>query len=158
RTLVSVITRLVADDPAHLLVQVSRRLPTSLRRQIARIEPSEKLGRTTRALIYTLADRRAEATRVLQTAPSSHVANALRIAHSMPLPVGATTTQVARQMWDNGDLTGALGTSVPTSVLRQHLQSQSRILEKQSRLRPPKTPSNQVPDGYAYQTDSSVLR
>src|SRR5699024_1194133 len=44
------------------------------------------------------------------------------------------------------------------SVLRQHLQSQSRILEKQSRLRPPKTPSNQVPDGYAYQTDSSVLR
>lgn len=149
RSMLSVAARLIADDPTHLLVQSSRRLPVSLRHQIARIEPSEKLPQTLRALIYTLADRRREATRVLISAPSSNLANGLRITHGMPLPEGATRTQLARQLWDHGDLSGALAASVPGSVLHEHLDSQTHILEERSRLLPPRVDLISEPSGDA---------
>src|SRR5699024_10066777 len=52
-SMVSVVSRLLADDPTHLFVQGARRLPARLRLALAKIQPPAVLPATGRALLLT---------------------------------------------------------------------------------------------------------
>lgn len=51
RAAINVAIRLMVDDPVHLFVQATRRLPANLRRRLGRINPPRWVGPTGRALL-----------------------------------------------------------------------------------------------------------
>lgn len=136
--LVSVVWGLLRDDPTHLAIQGARSLPARVRTVLGKVTPPDVLPATVRAFLFTMADRRNEAELALEQAGTSVVANELRVAHGVKLADTATPTQRARQLWEVGDLDGALNTAPKHSALRRTLQSYERTLREGSALAVPR--------------------
>ena len=133
--------RLLAEDPMHALVQVSRRLPAGLRRHL---EPKPGPASLTRAFRAWLSDHPADAARMLaalSTGPQrphsqlSDSSPAGRLRELLAVALGELDAEAsspagrARALWQLGALTEAIEELADSnSVLAQRIESERRML------------------------------
>ncbi len=134
---VSVVARMVVDDPLLFTVQTLRKAPRGVRYKVSRLIPRRDKRPGVRALRPFLLDHRAEASELLsQTTPTgkpdetrrqSRLADELRIQLGHPIVDATDTRTVARLAWESGDV-DLLATLPISGRQKQRYEGELRIL------------------------------
>lgn len=133
-TLADAVTSLILEDPIHFLIQLARRAPSTLKSIGQNIHVPQWLPATGQAIWASSLDQSDRAISALDNAPNSRIANALRVQYKIKLPRNSAPDQLARELWEQGDLPGAIAAAPLKSHLGAVLRSQELILQSGSRI------------------------
>lgn len=125
--LVSSVSRMLRDDPAHFGVQIVRRLPSRARDLVGRLPVPGSPDSSLRILRLLALDRTDECRALLEASPrSTPLLDAVRVQVGARLGDHAAPSARARALWARGDVDQAIRTS--PSPLRERFDAQLRVL------------------------------
>ncbi len=150
--LVSSVANMLTEDPVLFAVQAARRAPHGARDVLTRLPLPGRAGSPTRVFWLFMLDRRTQVAEELDGAPAPtsragrRLTDTIRLRLGMSVdPASATPAALARQIWEQGDVTRAVEIAAPDPALHARLASERAVLTPGRTLLLPRTPATGNP-------------
>lgn len=121
----STVLRMSVEDPAHFLVQMVRRLPTSMKKDLFRSPLPNTVPPVVQATWQFAGDNVEGARQALDRCAGGHWTNELRLNVGLPLD-GGSINQKAQQEWELGNVDEAI--SLATGNKKRRLSGEKLLL------------------------------